>query len=59
MESESALSLFDRFRRNRPATTVDEDRPLSEAERTLAERLLRDFAPAQLLHFSRNSIMHA
>jgi hypothetical protein len=38
------LRLLDWFRRNKAAITVDEDRPLSEAERALTERLLREFA---------------
>jgi len=45
------LSLFDRFRRNKPATTLDEDRTLSAAEKALAERLLRDFAPRAAVAF--------
>lgn len=51
MEWGTALSLFDRFRQNKPATTVEEDRPLSEGERTLAERLLRDFSPPPAFAF--------
>lgn len=39
------MSLLDRFRRDRPASMLDEDRPLSADERALAERLLREFAP--------------
>jgi hypothetical protein len=53
---DTALSLFDRFVRNKPATTLDEDRPLSEAERALAERLLREFAPPNAPAFLRNLI---
>ena len=34
------MSLLDRFRRDRPASMLDEDRPLSADERALAERLL-------------------
>lgn len=37
------MSLFD----DAPASTLDEDRPLSADERRLAERLLRDFAPPE------------
>lgn len=45
------MSIPDRFRRERPASTVDEDRPLSAAERAVAERLLRDYAPPEALAF--------
>jgi len=45
------LSLFDRFRRNKSATTVEMDRTLSEAERSLAMRLLREFAPPEAIAF--------
>jgi hypothetical protein len=41
------MSLFDRFRRDPPARTLGEDRPLSADERALAERLLREFAPPE------------
>lgn len=45
------MSLLDRFRKSRPATTLDEDRPLSVAERAIAERLLREAAPSQAIAF--------
>lgn len=45
------MSLLDRSRRNAPATTLSEDRPLSAEERAIAERLLRDAAPLQALAF--------
>jgi hypothetical protein len=51
MKMECALSLFDLFRRSKSATTAEEDRPLSEAERTLAVRLLREFAPPEAIAF--------
>ena len=43
--------MLDHFRGKRPASTVDEDRPLSSAERAVAERLLRDCAPPEALAF--------
>lgn len=51
MDVEPPLNTLDRFRRERPASTVDEDRPLSAAERAVAERLLRDCAPPAALAF--------
>lgn len=45
------MSLLDRFRRDRPARTLDEDRPLSANERALAERLLREFASPEAVAF--------
>jgi hypothetical protein len=45
------MSLLDRFRRDRPASTLDEDRPLSADEKALAERLLREFAPSEAVVF--------
>lgn len=45
------LSLSDRFRRFKPATTVDEDRPLSAAEIAVAQCLLRKFAPPEAIAF--------
>lgn len=45
------MGLLDRFRRNTPATTLSEDRPLSAEERAIAERLLRDAAPPLALAF--------
>ena len=48
---EQPLSILDRFRGERPAETVDEDRPLSAAERAVAERLLRECAPPEALAF--------
>jgi hypothetical protein len=45
------LSLLDRFRKFKPATTLDEDRPLSDGERAIAERLLREAAPSEALAF--------
>jgi hypothetical protein len=45
------LGLLDRFRRNRPASTLLEDRPLSAEEKAIAERLLRDAAPSEALAF--------
>lgn len=43
--------MFDLFRRDRPARTLDEDRPLSGAEKAVAERLLREFAPPEAVAF--------
>lgn len=48
---EPALGLLDRFRKFKPATTLDEDRPLSDAEKAIAERLLREAAPSEALAF--------
>ena len=45
------MSILDRFRGERPASTIDEDRPLSAAERAIAERLLRECAPPEALAF--------
>jgi hypothetical protein len=45
------MNLLDRFRRDRPASMLDEDRPLSADERALAERLLREFAPPEAVAF--------
>lgn len=45
------MSLLDRFRKSEPASTRDEDRPLSVAERAVAERLLREAAPSQAIAF--------
>jgi hypothetical protein len=43
------MSLFDRFRRDKPASTLVEDRPLSADERALVGRLLREFAPPEAI----------
>jgi hypothetical protein len=43
--------VFDFFRKNRPATTRDEDRPLSADERAIAKRLLCELAPREATAF--------
>jgi len=45
------MSLLNRFRKEKPATTMEEDRPLTAEERTLAERLLRCAALKEALAF--------
>jgi hypothetical protein len=45
------MNLLDRFRRDKPVSTLDEDRYLSDDERALAERLLRQFAPPEAVVF--------
>jgi hypothetical protein len=45
------MNLLSRFRKDKPASTLDEDRPLSAHEKGLAERLLREFAPPEAAAF--------
>jgi len=45
------MNLLDRFRRDKPVRTLDEDRPLSADERALVERLLREFSPPEAVVF--------
>lgn len=45
------MTLFGRFRRFKPATTLSEDRPLSDDEKKVAEHLLRNAAPPEAIAF--------
>ena len=45
------MGSLDRFRRDRAAGTLDEDRALSAEERALVEHLIRAFAPQEAVAF--------
>ena len=51
------MSILDRYRRERPASTANENRPLYSTEHAVAEHLLHECAPRETLRFCRSLIM--